>query len=73
MSEFPPLFFAVIRRIDRFTEATGKLISLLMLFLVGSISYECFSRYLFAARAGGERRAARRSPPTRAPGMPTRK
>jgi TRAP-type mannitol/chloroaromatic compound transport system permease small subunit len=49
MSGFPPLFFAVIRRIDRFTEATGKLVALLMLFLVASISYECFSRYLFAS------------------------
>jgi TRAP-type mannitol/chloroaromatic compound transport system permease small subunit len=39
----------VIRRIDRFTDVTGKLVSLAMLFLVFSISYECFSRYLFDA------------------------
>ena len=46
MSDFPPRFYAVIRGIDRFTDATGKLIALAMLFLVFSISYECFSRYL---------------------------
>jgi TRAP-type mannitol/chloroaromatic compound transport system permease small subunit len=49
MSEFPPRFYAVIRRIDRFTDVTGKLIALAMLFLVFSISYECFSRYLLDA------------------------
>jgi TRAP-type mannitol/chloroaromatic compound transport system permease small subunit len=42
-------FFAVIRAIDRFSDATGKLISLAMLFLVGSISYEAVSRYFFNA------------------------
>jgi TRAP-type mannitol/chloroaromatic compound transport system permease small subunit len=46
---FPPSFYAVIRRIDRFTDVTGKLVALSMLFLVFSISYECFSRYLFDA------------------------
>jgi TRAP-type mannitol/chloroaromatic compound transport system permease small subunit len=45
--EFPAAFYAIIRGIDRFTDATGKLVSLAMLFLVVSISYECFSRYLF--------------------------
>ena len=49
MDDFPPLFYAAIRRIDAFTDATGKLISLAMLFLVVSISYECSSRYLFDA------------------------
>jgi TRAP-type mannitol/chloroaromatic compound transport system permease small subunit len=49
VSALPPAFFSAIRRIDRFTEATGKLVSLLMLFLVVSISYECLSRYLFSA------------------------
>ena len=48
-SDFPPAFYSAIRRIDRFSDATGKLISLSMLFLVFSISYECFSRYLFNA------------------------
>jgi TRAP-type mannitol/chloroaromatic compound transport system permease small subunit len=47
--DFPPAFYAVIRRIDRFSDATGKVIALAMLFLVLSISYECFSRYLFNA------------------------
>lgn len=49
MRDFPGAFYAVIRRIDRFSDLTGKLISLSMLFLVLSISYECFSRYLFDA------------------------
>jgi TRAP-type mannitol/chloroaromatic compound transport system permease small subunit len=49
MSDFPPRFYAAIRGIDNFTDATGKLISLAMLFLVFSISYECFSRYLLDA------------------------
>jgi TRAP-type mannitol/chloroaromatic compound transport system permease small subunit len=49
LQDFPPFFYAVIRRIDRFSDATGKLIALVMLFLVLSISYECFSRYLFNA------------------------
>jgi TRAP-type mannitol/chloroaromatic compound transport system permease small subunit len=49
MNDFPAAFYAAIRRIDRFSDATGKLISLAMLFLVASISYECFSRYLFDA------------------------
>lgn len=45
MNDFPPRFYAGIRGIDRFTDATGKLVSLAMLFLVFSICYECFSRY----------------------------
>jgi len=49
MSDFPPPFYSVIRAIDRFSELTGKLISLSMLWLVASISYECFSRYLLNA------------------------
>ena len=46
-SDFPPRFYALIRRIDRFSDLTGKVISLSMLWLVVTISYECFSRYLF--------------------------
>jgi TRAP-type mannitol/chloroaromatic compound transport system permease small subunit len=42
-----PLHIRIVRAIDRFTEWTGRLVSLSMLFLVASISYECFSRYLF--------------------------
>ena len=49
MSDFPPRFCAIISSIDRVTDATGKLVSLAMLFLVFSISYECFSRYLLDA------------------------
>ena len=49
MSDFPPAFYAVIRGIDRFSDVTGKLISLSMLYLVATISYECFARYLFNA------------------------
>jgi TRAP-type mannitol/chloroaromatic compound transport system permease small subunit len=45
--DFPALFYGVIRRIDRFSDVTGRLISLSMLVLVFSISYECFARYLF--------------------------
>ncbi len=49
MTDFPTGYYALIRRIDRFSDVTGKLISLSMLFLVVSISYECFSRYVFNA------------------------
>jgi TRAP-type mannitol/chloroaromatic compound transport system permease small subunit len=49
MNDFPAAFYSVIREIDRFSDVTGKLISLSMLWLVASISYECFSRYLFNA------------------------
>jgi TRAP-type mannitol/chloroaromatic compound transport system permease small subunit len=52
MSDFPAAFYTVIRAIDRFSDVTGKLISLSMLWLVASISYECFSRYLFNAPTG---------------------
>ena len=49
MPDFPPAFYSVIRGIDRFSDLTGKLLSLSMLWLVATISYECFSRYLFNA------------------------
>jgi TRAP-type mannitol/chloroaromatic compound transport system permease small subunit len=45
--DFPSWFYTTIRVIDRFSDRVGRLISLSMLFLVVSISYECFSRYLF--------------------------
>ena len=48
-NDFPAAFYALIRWIDRFSDVTGKAISLSMLFLVFGISYECFSRYLFDA------------------------
>ena len=47
--EFPPLFYRVIRWVDSFNDIFGKVVSLAMIFLVLSISYECFSRYLFNA------------------------
>ena len=49
MRDFPPVFYSVIRGIDRFSDISGKLISLSMLYLVATISYECFARYLFNA------------------------
>jgi TRAP-type mannitol/chloroaromatic compound transport system permease small subunit len=49
MREFPPAFFAVIRAIDRFTDATGKLVSLAMLYLLVALSSEAFSRYVLNA------------------------
>jgi TRAP-type mannitol/chloroaromatic compound transport system permease small subunit len=49
MHDFPPAFYAVIRAVDRFSDLTGKLIALSMLWLVGTISYEALSRYLFNA------------------------
>ena len=48
-SEFPQIFYAIIRSVDGFSEGIGKVVSLAMLFLVFSISYECFARYLFNA------------------------
>jgi TRAP-type mannitol/chloroaromatic compound transport system permease small subunit len=49
MKDFPPAFYSTIGRIDRFSDYTGKLLSLSMLYLVVTISYECFARYLFNA------------------------
>ncbi|MBI5322431.1 TRAP transporter small permease subunit [Bradyrhizobium sp.] len=45
--DFPGAFYAVIRWIDQFSDITGKLISLTMLFLVVSITYEVVARYFF--------------------------
>jgi TRAP-type mannitol/chloroaromatic compound transport system permease small subunit len=47
--EFPRAFYAIIRTIDGFTDVTGKLIALSMLFLVATISYEVVMRYGFGA------------------------
>ena len=49
LQDFPPAFYNLIRGIDRFSDLTGKLLSVSMLWLVVTISYECFSRYLFNA------------------------
>jgi TRAP-type mannitol/chloroaromatic compound transport system permease small subunit len=47
--DFPRIFYATITLVDGFNDIIGKIVSLGMLFLVLSISYECFSRYLFNA------------------------
>ena len=47
--DFPSVYYAIIRTIDRFSDVTGKLIALSMLFLVGSITYEVVARYFFRA------------------------
>ena len=47
--EFPRAFYTIIRAIDRFTDLTGRLIALSMLFLVATISYEVVMRYGFGA------------------------
>ena len=47
--DFPPSFYAAIRGIDRFSDLSGRLISLSMLFLMGIICFEVASRYLFNA------------------------
>ena len=48
-NDFPAGFYGTIRAIDRFSDLTGRLIALSMLWLVVTISYECFARYLFNA------------------------
>jgi len=48
-SDFPPYFYAAIRWIDRFTDATGRLFALTQLLLVGIITYEVTSRSFFGA------------------------
>lgn len=47
--DFPTIFYAIIRVIDRFSDLTGRLIALSMLFLVASITYEVVMRYVFGA------------------------
>jgi TRAP-type mannitol/chloroaromatic compound transport system permease small subunit len=47
--DFPAAFYAVIRGIDRFSDVTGRLIALAMIFLVAIMSYEVCARYLFNA------------------------
>jgi TRAP-type mannitol/chloroaromatic compound transport system permease small subunit len=48
-ADFPGWCFATIRGIDRFSDVTGRLISLSMLFLMSIICYEVFVRYAFNA------------------------
>jgi TRAP-type mannitol/chloroaromatic compound transport system permease small subunit len=47
--DFPAAFYAIIRGIDRFSDLTGQLVALAMIFLVAIISYEVCARYLFNA------------------------
>ena len=46
MREFPPAFHAIIRAIDRFTDATGTLVSFAMLYILVALACEAFSRYV---------------------------
>jgi TRAP-type mannitol/chloroaromatic compound transport system permease small subunit len=45
--DFPPLFYAVIRRLDRFSDLTGQLFALTQVYLMVIITYEVCSRYFF--------------------------
>ena len=45
--DFPSFFYAAIRRIDRFSELTGRLFALTQVFLMLTITYEVCSRYFF--------------------------
>jgi TRAP-type mannitol/chloroaromatic compound transport system permease small subunit len=47
--DFPPLFYATIRWIDRFSDVSGRAIAMLMLVLMGIITYEVVARYVFDA------------------------
>jgi len=38
--DFPPIFYAVIRWIDRFSDLTGRLFALTQVFLMVTITYE---------------------------------
>jgi TRAP-type mannitol/chloroaromatic compound transport system permease small subunit len=48
-ADFPAAFYAVVRGIDRFSDLTGRLIALTMIFLMAIIGYEVCARYLFNA------------------------
>ena len=45
--DFPPAFYSTIRRIDRFTDLTGRSLAIIQIYLVGIICYEVISRYVF--------------------------
>jgi TRAP-type mannitol/chloroaromatic compound transport system permease small subunit len=47
--DLPSAFYAVIRAIDRFTDATGRLIALSQVLLMAIITYEVCARYFFNA------------------------
>lgn len=47
--DFPPVFYAIIRTIDGFSDTLGRLISLAMILLVLMMTYEVIARYVFNA------------------------
>jgi TRAP-type mannitol/chloroaromatic compound transport system permease small subunit len=47
--DFPRAYYLVIRLIDGFSDISGRLISLTMLFLVAIVTYEVAARYFFGA------------------------
>jgi TRAP-type mannitol/chloroaromatic compound transport system permease small subunit len=47
--DFPPAFYAVIRRIDGFSDMTGRVFALVQIYLVAIICYEVVSRYFFGS------------------------
>lgn len=47
--DFPPVFYAVIRQLDRFSDLTGRLFALTQIYLMAIITYEVCSRYFFGA------------------------
>lgn len=47
MTEPPRSLLSIIQSIDRFTDLVGKIVALLAIPLVGAVTYEVFSRYLF--------------------------
>lgn len=48
-SDFPPGYYAIVHGIDRFSDLTGRLIALAMIYLVAIVSYEVVLRYAFHA------------------------
>jgi TRAP-type mannitol/chloroaromatic compound transport system permease small subunit len=47
--DFPAVFYATIRHIDRFSDVTGRVLALSQIFLVVTIAYEVVARYFFHA------------------------
>ena len=47
--DFPPVFYAAIRWIDRFSDVTGRLFALTQVFLMVTITYEVIVRYFLNA------------------------
>jgi TRAP-type mannitol/chloroaromatic compound transport system permease small subunit len=47
--DFPSIFYATIRHVDRFSDVTGRLFALVQVFLVVTITYEVVVRYFFNA------------------------